>query len=90
MISDDIANILLELKPNQLVEGVLFVTSEQWELVVERKPFLINPFFGFFVSVITKDSIITLPSGRVLMYSKELDSFSVFDKEVARATGMIT
>lgn len=93
MISEDIANILSEhgnLKPNQLTEGVLFVTPEQWELIVEREPFLINPFFGCFVSLITKDSIIRLPSGRVLMYSKALDSFNVFDREVARATGMIT
>lgn len=71
----------------QYVEGTLYVTPEQFA-VLQRPvcgPLTQTRLLGALeiqVHVIHNDEIVTLPSGKSLMYSKTLSSLLIFDSEL--------
>lgn len=83
----------------QYIEGTLYVTQSQYvqlyrHFVDSAKPLVQwqeppKPLVEIPVVVIKENQVKTLPSGKVLVYSKALENFYVFDpKVVAGLTGV--
>lgn len=80
----------------QYIEGRLYLTQAQCDAVAEAFP--ADPragqvrrgsyAWGIPVTIIEPNKAITLPSGKVLIYSSLLDSFYVFDSAIAREAGI--
>jgi hypothetical protein len=79
----------------QYVEGTLYLTQAQWDAVrdqyppkAERTHLATHHAWGIPVHIIKPDKPVLLPSGNVLVYSKLLESFYVFNESIAQAAGL--
>lgn len=76
-----------EVEHPQLIEGILYVTSAQYaeisrDALVDSAPTAAQMFSSIPIRVIEPGEQVELPSGKVLMYSKILESFCVMEKSV--------
>jgi len=81
----------------QYVEGVLYLTQKQWDAVrdqyppsEERRHMSTHHAWGIPVQIIKPNTIVDLPSGRVIVYSALLESFYIFDRKIADDAGLCT
>lgn len=83
---------------SQYIEGALYVTQPQYtELYrhfsdLKRVPLTVGeppkPLAEIPVIVMKNNEVKCLPSGKVLVYSKLLESFYVFDPKIAESVGI--
>lgn len=76
-----------EPKHPQYIEGVFYLTQEQWDAILAAFPRepdhnYSQMVWGIPVQLIRDREPIKLPSGKLLYYSKLLESFYIVDPEV--------
>lgn len=90
------ANLTSKWEPDhpQYVEGALYLTHAQWDAVRDQFPpnaereGRAHVAWGIPIHLVKPDTIVDLPSGRVLIYSTALDSFYIFDRRIAEDAGL--
>ena len=92
----DAADLASKWEPDhpQYVEGALYLTQEQWDAVRDQYPpntergHRVHAAWGIPIHIIKPNTIVDLPSGRVLIFSATMESMYVFDRKIADDAGL--